>query len=47
MVACPYCTAKFTSMPDLERKWIGRHIARSHLARVSRMDAVEIEPKAA
>ena len=47
MVACPYCTAKFASMPELERKWIERHIERSHVARVARIDSVEFEPKAA
>lgn len=47
MVACPYCTAKFAAMPELERKWIERHIERSHVARVARIDGVEFEPKAA
>lgn len=47
MVACPYCTAKFTSMPELERKWIDRHIERSHAARVARVEAMERAPKAA
>ena len=47
MVACPYCTAKFSSMPELERRWIERHIERSHLARVARVDSIEFGPKAA
>jgi len=47
MVACPYCTAKFASMPELERKWIDRHIERSHVRRVARVDAADREPRAA
>ncbi len=47
MVACPYCTAKFASMPELERSWIERHIDRSHAARVAQVDAIRFEPRAA
>jgi hypothetical protein len=30
MVACQYCTAKFSSAVDIEARWLETHLSRFH-----------------
>ena len=45
MVTCPTCAAKFASIPELERRWLERHIARTHESRIRHVEPAE--PRAA